>query len=115
MKGKTRRCSDITKQPVHNSDELTVPFESNMSGSHEYNTAKYEELQEQLHHKDFTTELFAIAVRARGFVGSSAYSVLKNMGLTSQVRSKCLKKLLQAAENGSYWIWLKRKEKAWST
>ena len=37
--------------------ELTVPYETNMSESHEYKVAKYEELMESLHRGGFITHI----------------------------------------------------------
>ena len=38
--------------------ELTVPYETNMSQSHEYKLAKYEELMISLHRGGFVTHFF---------------------------------------------------------
>lgn len=94
--------------------ELTVPYETNMSGSHEYKNAKYQELVAQLHKKGFRTQLFAVEVGARGFAGASAYTLLQRLGLSKQKRNRCLRQLSEAAESASYWIWLKRKDQNWT-
>jgi len=95
--------------------ELTVPYETNMSGSHEFKLAKYEELARHLRMKGYKPHLFAVEVGARGFAGASAYSLLKRLGLSNQSCSKNLKLMTEAAERASYWLWLKRGDKTWTT
>ena len=53
--------------------ELTVPFESNMTESHEFRVAKYEDLTSELH----KTQMFAVEVGAHGMVRATPYSLLK--------------------------------------
>ena len=93
--------------------ELTVPFESNMSERHEIKLAKYEGLCTELRRHGFKTLLFAVEVGARGFCGSSAYSLLKQLGLQASATSRYLRLMAEAAEKASYWIWLKRNDKGW--
>lgn len=90
--------------------ELTVPFETNMDQSHEFKIGKYEDLRDVLQKKGYKTYMFAVEVGARGFAGSSAYDLLKRLGLSGQKRAKFLKQMAEAAERASYWIWLKRSE-----
>ena len=73
--------------------ELTVPFESNMSESHEFKLAKYEELVSGLHHSGCKAHTFAVEVGARGLVGTSAYYLFKRLGLPSRERTRYLKQL----------------------
>jgi len=94
--------------------ELTVPFECNMSDRHEFKMAKYEGLCRELHRRGYKTHLHAVEVGARGFCGSSAYSLLKWLGLPSQRRVKYLRQMAETAEAASYWIWLKRNDKGWN-
>jgi hypothetical protein len=94
--------------------ELTVPYESNMSGSHEFKLAKYEDLVAQLHRQGYKTHLFAVEVGARGFAGTSVYNLLKRLGLASRRCAWYIKQVTEAAERASYWIWLKRNDKTGS-
>ena len=55
--------------------ESTVPFESNMSESHEFKLAKYEVLREALHADGDKVHLFAVEVGTRRFAGASLYSL----------------------------------------
>ena len=94
--------------------ELTVPYEANMSENHEYKLAKYEGLRHEIHSKGYKTHMFAVEIGARGLAGASAYSLLKRLGLSNQMRSRYLKQLAEAAERASCWIWTKRKVKDWT-
>jgi hypothetical protein len=94
--------------------ELTVPYETNMSESHEYKSAKYEGLLQQLRQAGYRTHMFPVEVGARGLAGASTYSLLKKLGIPNQARSRYMKQLAEAAERASCWIWSKRKEKNWN-
>jgi hypothetical protein len=59
--------------------ELTVPYESRMSESHELKLAKYEDLASQLQKKGYKTHLIAVEVGARGFAGASVYNLLERL------------------------------------
>ena len=95
--------------------ELTVPYESNMSRSHEFKTAKYEELASHVHRKGYKTHLIAVEVGARGFAGSAMYSLFKRLGLSNRRCTWYIKQVSEAAERASYWIWLKRNNGSWTT
>lgn len=95
--------------------ELTVPYETNMSESHEYKAAKYEGLMQEIKQAGYRPHMFPVEIGARGMAGASAYSLLKKLGLSSQVRSRYLKQLAEAAERASCWIWSRRKEKEWNS
>lgn len=94
--------------------ELTVPFETNMSGSHEFKLAKYEALVSELHEENFKSQLFAVEVGARGLVGASMYSLIKRLGLDGKARTRCMKQLSEVAAKASQWLWVRRKVKVWS-
>ena len=95
--------------------ELTVPFEANMAGSHEFKTAKYETLRQDLVRAGYQAQVFAIEIGVRGLVGASAYKLLVRLGLQKLQRTRCLKQLADAAEAASYWVWLKRDKEEWCT
>ena len=64
--------------------ELTVPYETNMSESHEFKVAKYEHLRSELHKIGYKTHMFAVEVGARALVGASDYSLLRRIGLQTK-------------------------------
>ncbi|XP_013776226.1 uncharacterized protein LOC106461004 [Limulus polyphemus] len=73
--------------------ELTVPYKTRMSESHEYKLANYEKSMKVIQDKGYITRLFAVELGARGMTGSLLYSLLKHIGLSSQRKSKYLKEL----------------------
>ena len=93
--------------------ELTVPFESNISSSHEYKLAKYEGLLKEIHKYGYRTHMFAVEVGARGLATTSLYDLLKRLGLSNRTRARFLKQSAETAERASYWVWLKRNDKEW--
>ena len=52
--------------------------------------------------------VFPVEVGCRGFVGHSTLKFLATIGTTPQIKKKVTRKLQQAAEKASTWIWSKR-------
>ena len=48
-----------------------------------------------------------------GFVGLSTIRLLKDTGVTGGTLKKATKELAEEAEKGSFWLWLRRKDKCW--
>ena len=85
--------------------ELTVPFEVRVLERHEYKTAKYEDLCQDLRRAGFKVDFFAVEVGARGFAASSLLAFVRWMGGAATCRHGVVQKLTKAAEDSSYWIW----------
>ena len=66
--------------------ELTVPYETNVSESHQYKAAKYEGLLQEIRNAGYKTYIYPVEIGARGMAGSSAYTLLKKLGLSNQAR-----------------------------
>ena len=90
--------------------ELTVPYESRMEEAHLYKTEKYAELANSLRRSGFQSRVFAIEIGARGFVGTSAYSLMKQLSVSGRKRTRALKALAEAAEKSSSWLWSRRND-----
>ena len=88
--------------------ELTVPWEDRIGQSNTLKEDRYMELTLDLQQKGYKVWFFAFEVGARGVVGQSTYKFLREIGLTSKVRSKALADMSRAAEAASQWIWSKR-------
>lgn len=88
--------------------ELTVPYETRIEDAHAYKTEKYADLVQHLRKAGFRTKVFAVEVGARGFVGSSAYSLMKELSISGKSRTRTLKAMSEAAEKASSWIWSRR-------
>ena len=89
--------------------ELTVPYESRMEEAHLFKTEKYASLAQSLRKSGFQTKVLAFEVGARGFIGASAYSLLKQLAISGR-RTMALKAMAEAAEKSSSWIWSRRNE-----
>ena len=88
--------------------ELTVPYESRIEAAHLFKTEKYADLAKSLREDGFKTKVFAIEVGARGFIGSSAYSLMKQLSISGKSMKRTLKAMAEAAEKSSSWIWSRR-------
>ena len=89
--------------------ELTVPYETRIEDAHVYKTGKYADLATCLRDAGFKTKVFAVEVGARGFVGSSTYSLIKHLSISGRrSRSRTLKALGETVEKASSWIWSRR-------
>ena len=93
--------------------ELTVPWEEGMEGAHERKRAKYSDLVAECRESGWSTRLFPVEVGTRGFVGSSMTRLLKELGLRGKELHKATRELSEEAEKASFWLWLRRRDKAW--
>jgi hypothetical protein len=98
--------SQSTKQIIM--IELTVPYESRMEEQHLFKLAKYGDLVQALKDEGYRARILAVEVGARGLVATSAYDLLKQLGLKGGIRSRSLKSLGEAAEKASSWLWYNR-------
>ena len=90
--------------------ELTVPYESRMEEAHIYKTEKYASLAKSLRESGFQAKVLAVEIGARGFVGTSAYDLMKQLSVSGKKRTSALKAMAEAAEKSSSWIWSRRNE-----
>ena len=58
--------------------------------------------------KGYRVHFFAIEVGARGLVGRSSYTFLREIGLPGRERNKVMERMSKAAETASHWLWTKR-------
>ena len=92
--------------------ELTVPYESRIEEAHVFKTEKYAGLAHTLRQAGFKTRVHAIEIGARGFVGSSAYDLMKRLAISGKSRNRTLKAMAEAAEKSSSWLWSRRNKGA---
>ena len=88
--------------------ELTVPYESRIEEAHGFKMEKYADLARDLREAGLQTSVFAVEVGARGFVGSSAYDLMKRLSISGKSRNRALRAMGEAAEKSSCWIWSRR-------
>ena len=98
--------SQSTKQLIM--IELTVPYENRMEVAQTYKTKKYADLAKNLRREGYQVQVLAAEVGARGFVGESAYSLLKQLSIAGKEKTRVLKAMAEAAERCSSWIWSRR-------
>ena len=88
--------------------ELTVPYESIIEEAHGFKMEKYADLARDLREAGLQTSVFAVEVGAMGFVGSSAYDLMKRLSISGKSRNRALRAMGEAAEKSSCWIWSRR-------
>lgn len=93
--------------------ELTVPWEGGMEAAFERKKDRYLDLIAECREGGWSAVSYPVEVGCRGFVGASTQRFLKNMGVTGPKLRKALKDLTEEAEQGSFWLWLRRKDQAW--
>ncbi|MGH0118021.1 UNVERIFIED_CONTAM: hypothetical protein FKN15_047026 [Acipenser sinensis] len=77
--------------------ELTVPWEDAVDEAYE------------------RKKLYPVEVGCRGFVAHSKTRFLRDVGFSGQELHCTVKKLSEAAERSSNWLWLRRKDSGWGS
>ena len=93
--------------------ELTVPWEEGCGEAHERKMLKNQELLEQCRAKNWSTWLFPVEVGARGFPAQSAWRLLQRLWMKGRTRRTAVRRLGEAAERASCWLWSRRYEETW--
>ncbi|KAJ8353609.1 hypothetical protein SKAU_G00211760 [Synaphobranchus kaupii] len=93
--------------------ELTVPWEEGVEAAHERKRAKYADLVAECREGGWSARLYPVEVGARGFVGGSTTCLLKDLGLRGRALSKATREIAEEAEEASFWLWLRRRDKTW--
>ena len=98
--------SQATKQVVM--IELTVPYENRMEAAQIYKAEKYADLANDLKGEGYRVKVLPVEIGARGFVGTSAYNLMKQLSIEGRKKTRALKAMAEAAERCSSWIWSRR-------
>lgn len=93
--------------------ELTVPWEDGCEEAYERKATKYQDLVEQCRAKGWQTWLFPVEVGCRGFPAQSAWKTLTALGIAGRERKAAVRRLGEAAERASCWLWNRREELSW--
>ena len=93
--------------------ELTVPWESRIEEAHERKRLKYDELRSQCIGNGWDCLCLPIEVGCRGFVGTSVVKALTKLGIRGKERRNIIRKVGEAAEKASNWLWMKRADVVW--
>ncbi|XP_052268376.1 uncharacterized protein LOC127869755 [Dreissena polymorpha] len=93
--------------------ELTVPWENRCTQAHERKKAKYEDLVKECREAGWRAWNYPIEVGCRRFPAPSLGKMFQDMGIVEQARKMAIKKVSQAAERSSSWLWLRRNASSW--
>ncbi|XP_061892213.1 uncharacterized protein LOC133642088 [Entelurus aequoreus] len=91
--------------------ELTVPWEGGLEAAYERERAKYSDLAAECREAGWKAVICPLEVRCRGFVGSSTARLLRDIVCTGAGHRKTMKELAEEVDKGSFWLWLRRKQK----
>ena len=94
--------------------ELTVPWENSVEEAYERKKLRYTELAADATQRGWNAKVWPVEVGCRGFVASSTIRLLKELGIHGQALRQTVRAVSQAAERGSQWIWIKRKDPCWA-
>ena len=85
--------------------ELTVPNEDRVEVANEMKRMKYATLQVEGKKRGWTVEVWAVEVGSRGFPAASMAKFLKDLGLSGKKKKGIPRKIGEAAESASRWLW----------
>ncbi|KAI8522067.1 hypothetical protein Bbelb_018210 [Branchiostoma belcheri] len=93
--------------------ELTVPWEERCDEAYERKKNKYQELIDECRSKGWQAWLFPVEVGCRGFPAQSVWKLFTAIGVKGKERKVAVRKLGEAAERSSCWLWSRREESCW--
>ena len=93
--------------------ELTVPWEDGLEAAFERKKERYAELAAACAQAGWRAYTYPVEVGCRGFTGTSIQRLLKTLGIRGAKLERVRKELAEEAEQGSFWLWLRRKDRAW--
>ena len=93
--------------------ELTVPWEQGLQEAYERKKLRYTDLVAECQEKGWRATTYPVEVGCRGFISLSTQRFLRDLGFTAGKSKGIMKDLAEEAEKGSFWLWLRRKDKTW--
>ncbi|KAJ8402646.1 hypothetical protein AAFF_G00367290 [Aldrovandia affinis] len=91
----------------------TVPWEEGVEAAYERKRQKYSNLAAECMEAGWRFVIYPVEVGCRGFVSTSMTRLLRDMGMADAKLRKATKELSEEAEKGSFWLWLRRKDRKW--
>ena len=73
---------------------------------------RYTELAANAQQQGWKEKVRPVEVGCRGLVATSTSRLLREMGVRGKAHRQAVKDLSRAAEKGSQWLWMKRKDSA---
>lgn len=83
--------------------KLTVPWEDAVIEAYEQKSLKYSELAADAEKHGWKTKVYPVEVGCRGFVGRSATTLLKDLGIQGQALRQAVNSLSNS-EKSSRWL-----------
>ena len=93
--------------------ELTVPWETRIEENHERKRLKYNELCNEGIDNGWNCICYPVEVGCRGFVATSLVTTLTKLGIRGKERRNVIRKVGDAAEKASNWLWIKKADSVW--
>ena len=93
--------------------ELTVPFEDNIEDARERKIKRYEKLTERCKEEGWKAQHYTIEVGCRGYIGVKTRKWFLSVGFAQKKTGQIFKRIQEAVEKASHWIWLKREDVSW--
>lgn len=94
--------------------ELTVPWEGAVEEAYERKRLRYADLAADAQQQGWKAFVRPVEVGCRGFIATSTSRFLREMGVRGKSHRQAVKDLAAAAEKGSRWLWIKRKDVTWA-
>ena len=88
--------------------ELTVPWEEHAEKAHERKKFKYDELLETCKNNGWNASCTPIEVGSKGFVASSLYEALSDIGLAGTRKRKAMETMIKTAKRTAKLLLLKK-------
>ena len=93
--------------------ELTVQWEENCEEAHERKSLKYADLMTECRDRGWSVWLFPVDVGCRGFPAQSVWKLFHRLGMCGRARKAAVRRLSEAAERASCWLWHSREDLCW--
>lgn len=93
--------------------ELIVPWEEGCEEAAESKKTKYQQLVQDSREKGWTTWLFTVEVGCRRFPAQYVWNLLTKVGVRGLERKTAARRIGEAAERASCWLWHKREDTSW--
>lgn len=91
-----------------------MPWESAEEEAYVRKKLRYVELAADAKQQGWKVEVRPVEVGCRGFVATSTSRLLREMVVRGKTHRQAVKDLSKAAEKGSQWLWIKRKDSTWA-
>ncbi|KAL7378001.1 hypothetical protein ABVT39_007243 [Epinephelus coioides] len=90
-----------------------IPWEDGMEAAFERKKDRYAELAAACSQAGSRKFTFPVEVGSRGYTGASAQRLFKSLGIRGAKLKRAIRDIAEEAEQGSFWLWLRRKDKSW--